>query len=153
MATKTHGVTRELRATIATREAAYAANDAIDVGNELANAGRGVITDVVLTDLDEQDAALDLFFYKSEPTAEVDGDPFSEAAADAAKCIGVIQITAGDYIDLNTGSRATVYPPGVLSYDTDGRDNSLWVQVVVRGAPDYTAGNNLDLKVGVLKDK
>ncbi len=129
----------------------YVANDM--VGGEMAFAIKsqsGVVQSLVVTDLDEEDAALELHLFRKSvtPAADHDAAAFTDAEGKAS-AIGVIVIPAADYIDAGGYSIATIENLGI-NYENDS--GTLYGYVVTRGTPTYGSTSDLTFKLGVLPD-
>ncbi len=130
---------------------AYDANDM--VGDEMAFAIQshsGVVQSLVVTDLAEQDAVLEVHLFRKSvtPAANNAAVAFTDAEGKAS-AIDVIEVAAGDYIDAGEYSIAKVENLGVI-YENDS--GTLYGYVVTRGTPTYTSTSDLTFKLGVLPD-
>ena len=130
---------------------AYSANDM--VGDEMAFAIKsqsGVVQSLVVTDLGEQDAALELHLFRKSVTPASDNDAIAFTDAEGkAEAIGVIVIPAADYIDGGAYSIATIENLGI-NYECDS--GTLFGYAVTRGTPTYASVSDLTFKIGVLPD-
>jgi hypothetical protein len=134
---------------------AYAANDAIgglltfqDVILDLG--GYGMITRVVVIDLDAQNAPLDIFFWPNTVAVVGDNAPFTPADAVMEDCIGYISIAATDYSATANNSIATKCSGLQMPFEfvVSAGTRSLFAQAVVRNAtPTYTATDHLIFKI------
>ncbi len=129
----------------------YVANDM--VGDEMAFAIKsqsGVVQSLVVTDLGEQDAALELHLFRKSVTPAADHDAAAFTDADGkASAIGVIVIPAADYIDAGAYSIATIENLGI-NYENDS--GTLFGYALTRGTPTYASVSDLTFKLGVLPD-
>ena len=111
--------------------------------------GTSVITSLTLADLDDQGAAIDVLFFRSNPgSLGIRNTPLSITQTQAEECLGWVPIGAADYTDLGTRRVATVRSVGLVVHPTNS--TSLWVALVSRGTPTYVTGRLL-LKVGLLR--
>ena len=133
---------------------AYAAGDVLAEMQEVAGAlrttaGSGVIQSLVVLDKDDQAEPLDIVFMTASGSLGTENAAVSISDADAAKIIGVVEIAAGDYVDL-ANSRIAVL--GNLSLLLDGpTGTSIWVGAISRGTGTYTA-SGITLRIGILED-
>lgn len=137
--------------------AAYAAGDVIGTVQTVTNAmlddeGSCSLVDVVLTDGDKQSVAIDLFFFDELPTGiPADNAAFDLAVAQLIKCIGVVSIGAGDYVNLANRSVASL--GGIIktmSAITSSKD--IYMILVSRGAPTYTTTSSLTVRLKLYQD-
>jgi len=133
--------------------AIYASGDLLANTEELPYAvmsnGTSVITSLTLTDGDDQGAAMDVLFFRSNPgSLGVRNAAISITQTQAEECLGWVPIGAADYCDLGTRRVATVRSVGLVVHPTNS--TSVWVALVSRGTPTYTTGRLL-LKVGLLR--
>lgn len=125
---------------------AYAAGDAL--GNMLVftnispiTGGKGIITKVVITDEDQQDAPVDIIFFPQNFTATADNDVFGLSDADLQNSIGYIDVAATDYSDFANNSMATKTSGLRMPFEfslSAGIDD-LRAQMVIREAATYGA--------------
>ncbi len=130
---------------------AYDANDMVGVEMEFAlQSQSGVVQSLVVTDLGEQDAALELHLFRKSvtPAANNAAVAFTDAEGKAS-AVGVIVIPAADYIDAGPYSIATIENLGI-NYECDS--GTLFGYVVTRGTPTYGSTSDLTFKLGVLPD-
>lgn len=92
------------------------------------------------------DAALDIFLFDQAVTEAGDNAAASVSIADLANCIGLVQITAGDYASTGATSVATVQTD--LAIKARDGQTSVTALVVSRGTPNYAA-NDLIIKFGL----
>lgn len=135
---------------------AYAAGDAVSTLQTVESAFRtadqaGVIEQIVVIDLDGQDADLDLFLY--EPSDDVTGGTDNAAYApsddELGQCVGILSVVSADYKAAGSSSVATVDSNLNLQMD---KSQNLAVQVVARSAPTYSASDNLQIKLIINQD-
>lgn len=126
----------------------YTIHDAVGGLLTFANAARvtggsGYITGVTLIDNDKENVEYDLVLFDRTFTATADADTFAPSDADLANSIGTITVTAADYKSFSANAVATVEcrrPYVALG-------TSLFGQLVVRGAPTYTAATDLTVEI------
>lgn len=114
--------------------ALYASGDAIGVPFTVIVPESGILSTVLLLDLDVQSAALDLWLFDSQPTATADNAAWDMADVDGPKSCGVLEFAATDYNGSADSSLGTLRNQGLLYVAPAG---VLWVQVVSRGTPTY----------------
>jgi len=113
-------------------------------------AGNGaIIHSLELLDKDDQGGALDIVFLRSNVSLGTVNAPVSLSAANAAEVIGIVSITAADYVDLVNSQVVTVGIVGLVIQPTSG--TSIFVSMISRDAKTYTA-SGLVLKVGIAED-
>lgn len=110
------------------------------------------IRNIVLSDLAKQSAAIDLIFFKSDPsnTTFAKNAAFDVADADLPNVAGIVRIAAGDYVGLADNSVACVGESDAdshlpLQLTLDGP--TLYIAAVSAGTPTYTAATDLTLIV------
>lgn len=133
---------------------AYAAGDLvggkITLTGVAGESGTGELLSVILSDLDNRQAAFDVIFFDSNPTATTftDNDPFDIDDADLPRICGVAKVVAGDYsafVDNCVASK------GALDIGFQATSEDLYAAIVTRGTPTYAAGA-LRLTVSVRQD-
>jgi hypothetical protein len=132
---------------------AYADGDVLAAAQELTNAvratgGTGVIQSIQVIDQDDQGQALDIVISDSTITLGTENSAVSISDADAAKILGIVEVTGSDYVDLVNSQYASIKNIGlVIMPDT----TSLYVSAISRGTGTYTA-SGIVLRVGILMD-
>lgn len=113
--------------------------------------GTAVLQQVVIKDLSNQSADIDVIFFDSNPTATTftDNAALDIADADIDKVLGIVSVVASDYAASNDSSVATKLTGLVLKNNSD--TNKVWVCLVSRGTPTYVA-DELSIAFGVLQD-
>lgn len=135
--------------------AAYAAKDAIGGNLSFANAARaaggsGVIEAVIMKDLHQQMAAMDLIIASAALTAS-NNNAFDPSDAEVATILGRIAIAATDYADFNDNS--VMYKGNLnIPYVCGGATTTLYGQLVSRGTPDYAADGDIAVTIIVRRD-
>ena len=127
---------------------AYSAND--NVGGLLKFKdpdidGQGTIVGIAVGDAAKQDAATDIVFFSSDPSASTFTNNAAQAIADAdlPKIVHVENITA--YDDFSDNSVATVSSISTKVDFTEG----IYAALVTRGTPTYVATSDLDITITV----
>jgi hypothetical protein len=145
---------RTISVTPTINTAAYTAGDAVGGLQTLSGAGRfgvhtGVIHSVVVTDLSDQSADLDIIIFSSNPsgTTVTNNSALDIADADLSKVVCVIQVT----------SHASFADNGVsFAHGTncvfESADGVLYAAVVARDTPTYAAASDLTFRYSILQD-
>ena len=133
--------------------AIYAAGDAVGGLLTFANAARvtggsGVIKNVLLIDDAGQDAALELWLFNATFTAMADNAAWAPSEADLRKLICVIPTSDGAYYAAGTPSVCDI--ECARAYNVTG--TSLFGQLVTRGAPTYTATDDISVSISLMQD-
>lgn len=143
----------------------YASGDVIGTQMTFANAARvsgrgGIIQTAMLLDLDKEDALIELYLYdRSFTTLGSDNAAASFTEADLSNLIGLIvfdnRTTYGpsDYVDINTaasGSSVAIKNNLGIAFVANATD--IYGQMVVRGAPTFTATTDLKVVLTILQD-
>jgi hypothetical protein len=132
----------------------YADGDVLAAPQELENVaglggGCGVIQSVLALDVDDQAQAFDLVFLSSNVALGTENAAVSISDANAAYVVGVVEIGAGDYVDLANSQVAHKENLGI-GFQCAAGETSLWVGAVSRGTGTYTA-SGIKLKISVLQ--
>jgi hypothetical protein len=137
--------------------AIYASGDLMGGKLTLASAARvaggtGMIHSLTIVDQDNEKAALDIVFFESDPTGTTftDQAALDVADADMLNVVGVVSVSASDYVSFVDNAVATLRNIG-LSFKLDS-GTSLFAAIVSRGTPTYTAATDVQVKVGILMD-
>lgn len=135
---------------------AYSSGDFIGVGGASQitgvpyDSGGGTVTlaGVQLIDTDKQSSALDLVFFDRDPSEEsADNAAFDIADASLlTSFVGFVNVPAANYAAFNDSSAATVKDIN-LPLKLKADSGSLWVAVVSRGTPTYTAVSAVKVKL------
>ena len=101
--------------------------------------GEATLMSITAQDLDAQDSALEVIIWSSDPTGTTftDDAALDIADADLPKHCGSANVAATDYKSYTDNSVGTVRNIG-LPIGTDTQ-NDLWMTLVSRGTPTYTA--------------
>jgi hypothetical protein len=141
--------------TLSLDTSAYADGDVLAEIQELdgalrANGAGGVIQSLVVCDKDDQGEALDIVFMKLTGSLGTENAAVSISDADAAKILGIVEVGAGDYVDL-VGSQVATMANLSIVVEPGTTADSLFVGAISRGAGTYTAAG-ISLKIGILQD-
>jgi hypothetical protein len=143
-----------LESTITTTDTAYADHDQIDTVKTLTGAfegssRKGIIRSISVLDKVSQSAALTLHFFDASPTvASSDNATLDIADAQLAdKHICKVEIPAASYQALSASTVATVNAIDCLV--SSKLTDDLYMVVESAGTPDYTAGTDLVIKIGL----
>jgi len=101
------------------------------------NDGTGTITNVTLTDVDDQGQGLDLLFLDANVSLGTENSAPSISDANAANILGWVRINASDWIDLG-GVRLASVPCTIPVKGVSGADD-LYIAAISRGTGTYTA--------------
>jgi hypothetical protein len=113
-------------------------------------AGLGAkIDSLTVVDVSNAKVALEIWLFDAAFTAPLDSAAWTLSAADVAHCIGVIPVATTDYFA--SAARAVACVRNVNLEVKPVTDTSLWLAVVVRGAPTYADGD-LTLRFGLTYD-
>lgn len=102
--------------------------------------GQLLLTSVNVIDYAVQSLALDLWFFKSQPTTVADNAAYSMTDANALLCVGIVQIVAGNYSIAAINSVATLGNINKMLQGIAG-SKDLWMAAVTRGTPTYASGD------------
>lgn len=133
----------------------YTGNDVLGGIQTLANAvrisgGTGVVQSLVISDLANQTAVLEIYLFSASPAAGT----YTDAAAmdlhdtDALLCIGRIDVAAGDYKSLADNAIACVVGLGL---PIKLAATSMFALIRTTGTPTFAA-SDLKLTFGILRD-
>ena len=133
---------------------AYADGDVLAEAQELASAVRGatttgVIQSIHVVDQDDQAQAFDIVISDATITLGTENSAVSISDADAAKILGIIEVTQADYFDLVNSQAATKRNLGVIIQPASG--TSVYISAVSRGTGTYSA-SGIVLRFGILQD-
>lgn len=101
------------------------------------NDGTGTITNVTLTDIDDQGQGLDLLFLDANVSLGTENAAPSITDGNAANILGWVRINASDWIDLG-GVRLASVPCTIPVKGVSGADD-LYIAAISRGTGTYTA--------------
>jgi hypothetical protein len=132
---------------------AYTAGDAVGGKIEAQGATKhGLLHSVTVIDKDQQKAPLSLVLYESDFTADADNAAFSVETADQDKILGVVNITADDYEDIDGNISVATVKNLSLPVQNTTDVSTLRAQLKTTGTPTYTTVSSLTLKLGLLDD-
>jgi len=134
---------------------AYATGDVLAATQALASAfrsadGTGILQSIVLVDKDDQGAALDLVILKADVSIGTENAAVSISDANADSVLGIISVSAGDWIDLGGCRVATLRGLGLVVKAATGT-TSLYVALISRGSPTHSAAG-ITAQFGILQD-
>jgi len=142
-----------LESTITTTETAYADHDQIDSVKTLSNAfsgtsRKGVIESITVLDKVSQSSALTLYFFDESPTvASSDNAALNITDAELAdKAVCKAEIAAASYQTFSASTLSSTLNVGCV---VSSLSKDLFMVVQSAGTPDYTAGTDLVVKIGL----
>lgn len=149
-----------LTATPAVDTSAYSAGDLIgtaEIALPLAVRGdglrpaSGIIQAVIITDLADQSASIDVYFFDREltNTTFTDNNPFDPSDIDLLTLIGVASLTS--HRSLNDNSNSQLLNIG-LPFVLPATSHTLYVVLVSIGTPTFGTTSDLTLRVAILQD-
>lgn len=137
--------------TLSLDTSAYTSGDVLAdtqaVAGVLGDVGTGVITSVTLLDKDDQGTALDLLFLRKPVSIGTENDPVSVSDDNADEIFGVIEVAAGDYVDLVNSQIVTKHDLWI-PIETKSNANEIGIAAIARGTPTHTA-SGITLKIGI----
>jgi hypothetical protein len=141
--------------TLSLDTSAYASGDVLADTQEIANAvridgGRGILQSLTVLDEDDQGLEFDLIFLRANKSLGTENSAPNISDANARDIIGVVNVSADDYVDLGGCRIATVRNIGLLLEAVAG-STSLYVGAITRGAPTYSA-SGIKIRIGLLWD-
>jgi len=113
------------------------------------NGGKGIWQSLVLLDWDDQAGALDVLLLRTNVSIGTENAAVSVTDTNADEILGIVEIVAGDYVDL-VGSQIVVRENIGMVVDAATTDD-LYVAVISRDTKTYTA-SGITLKLGFLCD-
>ena len=147
-----------ITATPVIQAAAYASGDQLGSLVTLSNAmdstkDTGTVMSVTVIDKAEQSSDLSILFFSAEPTiASADNAALSITDAEvAAKLLGVVSVSASDYVDIGNQHVAQKTSVGLMLQSAAG-STSLYCLLLCEGTPTYASTSDLVLKIGVVQD-
>lgn len=135
----------------------YADGDVLADTQEIANvfrcpSGYGYLMGLTVLDKDDQGGALDIVFLRTNQSIGTENAALNLSDAAADEIITIVEIAAGDYVDLINSQIVTKNQAdegmGVLLVPDS--DDSLFVAAISRDAKTYTA-SGITLKIGMLR--
>lgn len=97
---------------------------------------RGEIRAIAIVDKDDQKAAMDVVFLRTDSTLGTENDAPTISAANSENVFARLAITEGDYTDL--GSRSIGYS-GAIAIPFALPTNVLYFGLISKGTPTHTA--------------
>ena len=115
-------------------------------------AATGIIHDVLISDLSNQKAPIDVFFFNANPTSSTltDGSTFTVNAADITKFAGVCSILATDWVSDSAHGFTNKLNQGIAF--GSGGTGTIYAVMVIRGSATFSGTGDLTLKIKVLQD-
>lgn len=113
-------------------------------------AGKAVLHSIVLNDKDDQGAALDLVFLRTNVSLGTKNAAPSITDANADEILGIVSVISTDWIDLGGCKIATLRNVGLL-LEAGAAATSIFIAAITRGAPTHTA-SGITLRLGLLRD-
>ena len=111
--------------------------------------GTGIIRSITIIDTDDQAQAMDVVVSDQTITLGTKNSAVSISDTDASTILGIIEVAAGDYVDLiNSQIARPSFDPFVIQPFT-GRD--IYISAVSRGTGTYTA-SGVSIRFGILQD-
>lgn len=111
-----------------------------------ANGEGAVLDSLVLTDVDSQNIAIDVFFFNVKPTV-TDKQTFAPTAAQVKGCLGKVSLLNTGYVAV--GASGSLVQSLSIELALPG---TFWVVLVSRGSATYTSVSSLTLQVGLKAD-
>lgn len=132
---------------------AYQSGDALGIAFKISNIFRseapsGLLQSIVVVDASAQGQPIDFFFFSDQPTSGTDNSPYTLAAADYAKLLGVQSLF--NYV--TTGGASVGELDNIALPLEAGNGADIWVQMVTRGGPTYATTSAISLMMGFLQD-
>lgn len=123
--------------------AIHAAGDVLAATQELAGAvstsgGAAVLHSIVLNDKDDQGLGIDVVFLKTNVSIGTENAAVSISDTNADEVLGIVSVSAADFIDLGGCRVATVRSIG-LPVEAGSGSTSIYVALITRGTPTHTA--------------
>lgn len=105
------------------------------------------IKTVIVADEDKQDVAMNLIFLSEEISIGTVNAADTLAAVDAPKIFGIVEVVAGNYVDLTNAGIATKTE---VNIPVQGDGNNIYVAGISKGTGNYsTSGVVLKIAVDV----
>ena len=120
--------------------------------------GGGAIVSMQVIDAAAQNAELHLILFDEDLNsgtgagtnwATGDNVALSIASSDLANCVGVVDVSTGDY--LAAAANSTAIKTHNVPFYLEGK-RKLYGLLYVKGAPTYTASNALNIRLGIERD-
>ena len=122
----------------------YASGDVLSDTASVYNAldeteGTGIIHSITLLDKDDQAGALDLVFLRTNVSLGTKNAAINFTDTVADEILGVVEIVAGDYVDLINSQIVTKTNLGIGFQGDATSNNSIFVAAISRDTKTYTA--------------
>ena len=140
--------------TLSLNTAQYASGNVLADTQELtgvmrANGKTARLESLKITDKDDQGQALDVVFFKTNVSLGTENAAVSISDADAVEILGIVQVSAADFIDLG-GVRVATVPISPFLLKAAANSTSIYVGAISRGTGTYTA-SGLSMKIGIVR--
>lgn len=136
----------------------YTAGDSLSDKLEITNAfpvanGKGMLKSITVIDKDDQGVGFDILIFGKDLTTTAKNSAWAVSDSDMEKCLGIVSIAAGDFVDLGNNRIATKsgLDIGVKNADTT-TTTSLWVGTISRGGTPTYSANGIHLAVTIERD-
>lgn len=132
---------------------AYQSGDNLDVilVAKGALAAEGLLTSIVVVDVDNEGIQIDFVFFDTAPTGTYTKNGASAIdAADTSKIIGKASILITEYITIGTDKIGTTANPVNIQLPARAT-NDLHILAIARGTPTFAAATDVIFKFGVLR--
>ncbi len=132
----------------------YAAKESIGGLLTFANAvrwsgGSGTIRAVILRDLDQELAAMDLCLFNASVTVAGDNSAFDPTDAELLTAIATIPISGGNYADFTDNAVAAISD---LNIPFRVAATSMYGVLVARSTPTYTGTSDISVTLVIVQD-
>ena len=112
--------------------------------------GTAVIHSLIVLDQDDQGMALDIVFLRTNASIGAEESTVAPTDAAADEILGIVEILAGDDVDLTNSQLVTKTSVGIVVDAAAGADD-LYIAAITRDTPTHTAAG-ITVKVGFLMD-
>lgn len=133
--------------------AIYASGDNLDtiLVAKGALAAEGLLTSIVIVDVDNEGVQIDFVFFDTAPTGTYTKNSAAAIdAADTSKVIGHASIATTAYITVGTDKIGTSPTPVNLQLPARAT-NDLHILAIVRGTPTFGVATDVTFKFGILR--
>lgn len=149
------GIGAVLDVTLSLDTNAYAAGDVLAATQSVTSAfavdgGIALLQTLHVLDEDDQAAGFDLIFFDANVALGTENSAPDITDANARNIIGMVSVSAGDYIDIG-GSRIATKTGLGLQMKAASDTTTLYVAAITRGTPTHSA-SGLRLKLGMIWD-
>jgi hypothetical protein len=145
-----------IRPTITVTAGAYSANDVVGARQTLTNAmrvssGTGVLQDILITTADGEALAGNILLFNSTTASSIaDNAAFAWGAGDHAKLLGIVTVSASDYVTMD--SDGICHKQGLGIVVAASGSQSLYAYFVTTGTPTFAATTDLQIAYKFLRD-